>query len=97
MVCFQALVGEQLVCAAVNACWLGVEVQIHSVRHEPEHDASEDVTTALLLAATVGSLVIVRRVMGEVFFVHCCEVRVCLACKHSWEIDGFGQACCMQL
>lgn len=76
MVCFQSLVGKELVCAAVDACWFGVEVQIYSVRHEREHDASEDLAAALLLTAAVGSLVIVRRVMGEVLFVHCREVHV---------------------
>lgn len=76
MVCLQALVGEELVCAAVDACWLGVEVQIHSARHEREHDASEDLAAALLLAATAGGLVIVRGVMGEIVFVHCCGVHV---------------------
>ena len=76
MVCLQALVGEELVCAAVDACGLGVEVQVHSARHEREHDASEDLAAALLLAATVGGLVIVGRVMGEIVFVHYCGVHV---------------------
>jgi len=76
VVCFQSLVGEELICAAVDACWLGVEVQIHSVRHEREHDASEDLAAALLLTATVRGLVIVGRVMGEIVFIHCRHVHV---------------------
>jgi hypothetical protein len=63
-------------------------VQVCGVRHEREHDTSEDLATAVLLTATMDSLIVVRRVMGEILFVHCREE---VSVQAQLGSDGSGQ------
>lgn len=90
MVCLQLLNGKCLGGTAVDACVhrLRVEVQVDSVSHECEDNASEDLATALLLTATMDSLIVERRVMGKVVFLHCCES---FSVQAQLAGDSFGQ------